>query len=366
MQGAAHWYMDPKDIRTIKEIGRGSFGIVRSAEWHHTPVAVKILYQDAQAEDRELFEREVLLMATLHHPNIVQFFGFTRTPELTLVIEYFPEGSLEQFVLNQKPSAKLSLSFCIDMALAIEYLHSRKPSIVIHRDLKPQNFLLTGSHRVKLGDFGIARARKYIQHNNEYSRSNCSLDTLDFVPSSINGNEERGGSDSPCIATEEDLTSNCGTARFMAPEIAAADGSRTRRYSIKADIYSLALVYYFVWERILPSIEKHNTPPLHLEAIISGKRPNFYRTPKLMRDIISDMWQLNPEARPKASRLLDYLTSLRAKSSPLSSANNLIMIKKPPFPTHNSPPPEKKSQHNPSPSAQEAAFIFGRRQTVGA
>lgn len=77
------WHIAPSDITQGKELGRGSFGIVRwvlsrgcagarggltrrLAEWRHTPVAIKLLYQDAQAEDRELFEREVRIMATLH------------------------------------------------------------------------------------------------------------------------------------------------------------------------------------------------------------------------------------------------------------------------------------------------------------
>mmetsp|Transcript_20219 Transcript_20219/g.25063 ORF Transcript_20219/g.25063 Transcript_20219/m.25063 type:complete len:209 (+) Transcript_20219:52-678(+) len=129
----ADWHIDPRSITPGKELGRGSFGVVRAAVWRHTPVAIKILYQDAQSEDQSLFEQEVAMMATLHHPNIVQFLGYTRTPSLTLVIEYFPEGSLEDYIRKHKSNQKVSLRFCFEMACGLEYLHSRSPSIVIHR-----------------------------------------------------------------------------------------------------------------------------------------------------------------------------------------------------------------------------------------
>jgi len=114
------WKISNNTLKLGVELGRGSFGIVMAAEWRHTPVALKILFADAQADDRVLFEKEVKMMATLHHPNIVQFLGYARTPALTLVIELFPEGSLERFVPREKPGQKTSLRFCIDMALAIE------------------------------------------------------------------------------------------------------------------------------------------------------------------------------------------------------------------------------------------------------
>lgn len=231
-------------------------------------------------------------MTTLHHPNIVQFFGYTRCPELALVLEWFPEGSVETYVLSQRPGPKTCLAFCIDMGLAIEYLHSRSPSIVIHRDVKPANFLLTGSHRVKLGDFGIARARRISDANIPLSGSSCSL--LDYEG--------------------EDFTSNVGTIRYMSPEIAATDGAKTRKYSTKADIFSLALVYYFVWERVAPSIEKHRSPAAHLDGLLSGLRPLFHKMPRLMRDIIEAMWLLEPNDRPDASKVLDYLHRLKCKS----------------------------------------------------
>jgi len=332
--GGADWHINPKDIRPGDELGRGSFGVVRRASWRHTPVAIKILYTDAQAEDQALFEAEVAMMATLHHPNIVQFLGYTKTPSLTLVIELFPEGSLEDFVLKKKSCAKTSLRFCFEMALAIEYLHSRSPSIVIHRDIKPANFLLTASRRVKLGDFGIARTRRHAQEflyqpiessprpgdDDEGKKTNSSSSSSprnNVQASSTSSGLCRQGA----LPSTEDLTSNCGTVRFMAPEVASPDGKKgTTKYSTNADIFSLALVYYFVWERVLPAIPNHNTPTSHFTALHEGKRPPLSKTPSFFRDLIKRMWQFEPNDRPSASELLDDLALIQHHHSSSSSS----------------------------------------------
>lgn len=135
-------------------------------------------------------------------PNIVQFFGYTRSPELTLVIELFSQGSIESYVIREKPGTKLSVAFCVDMGNAIEYLHSRMPSIVIHRDIKPANFLLTNSLRVKLGDFGIARARR--------SSSGGGLSTEAVTPNTSNCSLESLAAAETRYQSPEELTSNCG------------------------------------------------------------------------------------------------------------------------------------------------------------
>ena len=88
------WKIETSEIKLGDVIGRGAFGVVHASYWRHTPVAAKILFKDSQAADRELFRKETRIMATLHHPNIVQFLGYTRTTSedcgpdsLTLVIE---------------------------------------------------------------------------------------------------------------------------------------------------------------------------------------------------------------------------------------------------------------------------------------
>ena len=79
------WLTQPYTLQIGAELGRGNFGVVREATWRTTTVAVKVLFNDVSEDNQELFEAEVSIMAQLHHPNIVQFLGYAFTPELTLV-----------------------------------------------------------------------------------------------------------------------------------------------------------------------------------------------------------------------------------------------------------------------------------------
>jgi len=72
------WKISNDTLKLGVELGRGSFGIVMAAEWRHTPVALKILFADAQAEDKVLFEKEVRMMATLHQRGAARFVLFPR------------------------------------------------------------------------------------------------------------------------------------------------------------------------------------------------------------------------------------------------------------------------------------------------
>ncbi|KAJ1457655.1 kinase-like domain-containing protein [Pelagophyceae sp. CCMP2097] len=304
------------DIELHEELGRGAFGVVRAASWRHTPVAVKVLFHDAETHDRDLFRKEVALMNSLHHPNIVQFLGYTHMPALALVMEIFPRGSIEDYINLGKPPNKVCLRFCVDMARGLEYLHQRRRGRMIHRDIKPQNFFLTESLVCKLGDFGLARGPNAPRsaHHEEKLRPACTSPTMGTRLKQRLAGALSPRNASPAAEARErsksyDLTSNCGTVRYMAPEVQSPEP--TVAYCVQADIFSLAMVYYFVWERTLPQLSGVTKPAEHICGLREGRRPSFSKTPKFIRKLITEMWSTDAAARPRADEILERLAQLK-------------------------------------------------------
>ena len=129
--------MDVKHLKLGAELGRGNFGIVRQAMWRSTPCAVKVLFNVQYAESKELFAKELSTMRQLHHPNIVQFLGFALLPEPGIVMELFPNLSVEDYIKNVKwIRYRTARRFASEMGNAVAYLHGRHPHHFIHRDIK--------------------------------------------------------------------------------------------------------------------------------------------------------------------------------------------------------------------------------------
>jgi serine/threonine protein kinase len=96
---------------------------------------------------------------SLRHPNIVTFIGTCVDSSLFYVVtEYLEKKSLKNVLENKnfELSTYDKLKFCLDIALACNYLHTRKPQ-VFHRDLKSSNCLVDIGNRVKLCDFGLSK-----------------------------------------------------------------------------------------------------------------------------------------------------------------------------------------------------------------
>lgn len=138
-------------------------------------VAIKMLHADGQAEFLRRFEREARMVASLHHPNIVQVHDFQVVNGLKpghfisyMVMEYVEGPNLAQYIAHtsakrQFPTPLQVVQLFASLGSAIDYAHQHK---VIHRDIKPANILLdahttthNGMGEPILTDFGIARLR---------------------------------------------------------------------------------------------------------------------------------------------------------------------------------------------------------------
>lgn len=143
------------------KIHQGGQGVVFRALQLSTKreVAIKVLREGpyATAIARKRFQREVEIVARLEHPNIVSIFDSGETVEgyPFYVMEYVRGHQLDEHVAGARPGLRQLLALLLPVFDAVGYAHNRG---IVHRDLKPPNVLVDGDGRIKVLDFGLARA----------------------------------------------------------------------------------------------------------------------------------------------------------------------------------------------------------------
>ena len=209
------WEINLSEINIFydKLIGEGSFSKVYLAEWKKTIVAVKVFNED-NVDKTYLFDREFDTMTRAHHPNIIQLLGYIEEPFM-IVMEYLPKKDLLSIINCSLTSLDKKIDISINILRGINYLHTRKPDYIIHRDIKPQNIIFTVSGKPKIADFGLSRLLK-----NKF----------------IISNKKR-------LPKNNDLSEYVGSNRYMAPEIRFG-----KIYNHKIDIWSLGIIFYELFE----------------------------------------------------------------------------------------------------------------------
>lgn len=151
------------EYRIEAELGRGGMGVVYKGydERLSRAVAVKVMSEALanEAEVVERFMREARAMAALNHPNIVQIYHIGESNGRPwLVMEYVEGKTLGQLIRTEAP---LEVAYVRSLiAQAARGLAAAHAQGVIHRDIKPGNLMLRNDGVLKVGDFGIARARQ--------------------------------------------------------------------------------------------------------------------------------------------------------------------------------------------------------------
>jgi eukaryotic-like serine/threonine-protein kinase len=193
------------------EVGRGGMGIVYLARDRRLkrPVAIKVLPPELafRSDIRSRFLREAETAAQLSHPNIVPIFTVDERGGLVLFVMAYIDGQTlaQRLQGNARVPVPEARRLLTEVASALAYAHTRG---VIHRDIKPDNILLSADgDRAMVTDFGIARA----------------VSTT-------------GSGDSRLTATGMAI----GTPAYMSPEQCAGD----REVDGRSDLYSLGVVAY--------------------------------------------------------------------------------------------------------------------------
>jgi len=174
----------------LEVIGKGGMGVVYKARQVSMDriVAVKILATRLAKNQSYVrrFVREARAAAKLNHPNIVQGIDVGKADgHYYFAMEHIDGETLHQKVRREGPlDEKEALSICLQMARALEHAHAR--ANIIHRDVKPQNVLLTRGGDVKLADLGLAR--QAATGDTSLTYSGTALGTPDYMaPEQIRG-----------------------------------------------------------------------------------------------------------------------------------------------------------------------------------
>jgi serine/threonine protein kinase len=143
----------------LSEIHRGGQGVVYRARQLSTGqhVAVKLLHPGLLQAPAALrrFEREIEVLTTLKHPNIVRLIDGGTDPQPFLVMEYIDGRPLHQSLTTPLPTPLEAVRLMLPICAAVAHAHANS---VVHRDLKPGNILIDQYHQPRVVDFGLAKA----------------------------------------------------------------------------------------------------------------------------------------------------------------------------------------------------------------
>ncbi|XP_059166329.1 mitogen-activated protein kinase kinase kinase 7-like isoform X2 [Physella acuta] len=256
--------IDFKELEFLEVVGKGAFGVVSRARWRGKDVAVKRIETESE---KKAFMQELKQLSRVNHPNIVRLYGACREHPVCLVMEYAEGGSLYNVLhgSGQQPryTPAHAMSWCLQCARGVEYLHNMKPKALVHRDLKPPNLLLImGGTVLKICDFGTA----------------CDIQTH--------------------------MTNNKGSAAWMAPEV--FEGSI---YSEKCDVFSWGIILWEVLTRRKPFDEIGGPAFRIMWAVHNGRRPPFIqKLPKPLEVLMTRCWSGNPSERPSMAEVVRVMT----------------------------------------------------------
>ncbi|XP_062506312.1 uncharacterized protein LOC134182887 [Corticium candelabrum] len=303
---AAAWQIHRDEVAIGRRLGGGGFGDVYEAKYRGMTVAVKLLREWQDAKSSYEFQREILFMQTVRHPNIVLFIGCGSTEatrEPFLVLEYMSKGTLCDILYGDNPldfSHNQKIGFALDIARGMRFLHGLNPPR-IHRDLKSANLLVSDNWVVKVSDFGLGRAVTSGQQRKTTTLLETRWSKLRWsrTPSTVTVS---------LLNPESELSHrHVGTARWCAPELRAGG-----EYHVSVDVFSFGILLWEIWCHRLP-FDNYPFSSAAANAINKGERPPVPTDcSPIYTALMKLCWSHNPNDRPNFVHIVASLEALQA------------------------------------------------------
>lgn len=293
----------------LDKVGSGGMADVYKAKCHRLNrfVAIKVLKQEYSNDTKFVskFRAEAQSVAGLSHPNIVNVYDVGEDDGLYYIVMELVEGiTLKRFIERKgKLAVKEAIGIAIQIAQGMEAAHENH---IIHRDIKPQNIIISKEGKVKVTDFGIAKA-----------------------------------------ATSNTITSNAmGSVHYISPEQARGGYSDE-----KSDIYSLGVTLYemlsghvpfsgdttvtvalaHIQEEAVPLTDIDPEIPVSLERIVRKcmqKKPErrYLRASELIYDLKHALMQPNGEFVKIAAPVADDSPTIQISDDDMSDIKNKAKV----------------------------------------
>ena len=287
-----------------RELGGGGMSHVFVADERALDrlVVIKVLAEDlAEGMSVERFEREIRLVARLQHPHIVPLFSSGNADGMPYYTMPYVDGeSLRSKLTREKTiPANEACSILRDVARALEYAHAHS---VIHRDIKPDNVLLSGTS-ASVADFGIARAvtaaKTHVTPRDDETKSSITRHGMAV-----------------------------GTPAYMSPEQATCSPDVDQR----ADIYSFGCLAFEMLTGQPPFTKKGAQAMLVAQVVEAPPVARLRRTgiPRYLGDLVTSCLQKDPSARPANAGIiltvLDAGTGRNGAGAPQADTMSSIAV----------------------------------------
>uniref|UniRef100_A0A4W5PZS1 Mitogen-activated protein kinase kinase kinase 20 n=1 Tax=Hucho hucho TaxID=62062 RepID=A0A4W5PZS1_9TELE len=264
-----------EDLRFYENCGGGSFGSVYRAHW---------ISQDKEVAVKKLLkiETEAEILSSLSHKNIIQFYGAVlESPNYGIVTEYAGGGSLYEYLSSERSEEmdmEQIMTWAMEIAKGMHYLHSEAPVKVIHRDLKSRNVVLTADKVLKICDFGASKFQSHTTH-------------MTVV----------------------------GTFPWMAPEVI-----QSLPVSETCDTYSYGVV---LWEMLTREVPFKGFEGLQVAWLVVEKQERLTiptSCPPSFADLMKKCWLAEPKERPVFKQVLGTLETMSEDSRLPEQCNSFL------------------------------------------